>query len=168
MSNPNNNITLVGRLSQDKKVFKNADGSHNVLLTLAVENNFQSKNPDTKKVETLTNFIPLRAYVPASVNGLGSWDRVGKGDLISLNARLAAVPYTKDGQVQYPLSVEVDGWPQFLESKAVTDARAAKRAVEAAGADSADEGKSAREIELERQLAEARGESAVSTEPFQG
>jgi single-stranded DNA-binding protein len=129
MSNPLNSGTVTGRVSQDIKEFKNADGSKVLLATIAVDDNFKS-GPDQK---VATQFIPVRAFLSKAVTGRGSWDRVHKGDLISVNVRLSATPYQKNGETVYPdLSAEVDGFPQFLEPKAI--ARAARNAVAAPAA----------------------------------
>lgn len=129
MANPNNFGGLVGRLAQDPTVFINSDKSKTVLITLAVDDNFVSGAD--RKVKS--QFIEIRAFVPASVEGNGSWDRTHKGDLVSVATRLASRPYTdKDGNTVYPpVTVEADGYPSFLESKKTVDERAARRAVEA-------------------------------------
>lgn len=128
MANPLNNGTLVGRVSQDIREFPNADGSKVLLATIAVDNNFTSGADKTAK----TQFVPVRAFLPKSVSGRGSWDRVHKGDLIAVQTRISCEPYTKNGETVYPdPTIEVDGFPQFLESKSVTDARAARNAVAA-------------------------------------
>lgn len=126
MANPLNNGTLTGRVSQDIKEFPNSDGSKVLLATIAVDNNFVSGADKTAK----TQFVPVRAFLPKSVSGRGSWDRVHKGDLISIQTRISCEPYQKNGETVYPApTIEVDGYPQFLESKATTEARAARNAV---------------------------------------
>lgn len=163
MANPNNFGVLTGRVSQDKVVFQNSDGSKTVLVTIAVDDNFRS-GADRK---TKTQFISARAFIPASVDGLGSWDRVGKGDLISANIRLAAAPYEKNGETVYPdVQVEFDGYPQFLESKAVTEARAAKKAVASAPAEPTEETADEKIARLQAELAAAQGVDVDSTSPF--
>lgn len=128
MANPHNLGTLTGRVAQDIREFPNGDGSKVLLLTLAVDNNFASGAD--RKVKT--QFIPVRAFLGKTLEGRGSWDRVGKGDLISLATRISCEPYTKDGQTVYPApTIEADGFPQFLEPKAVTEARAARNATAA-------------------------------------
>lgn len=168
MSNPLNNGTLTGRTTQVIKEFANNDGSKVLLVTLAVEDNFRSGVDKTAKAQ----FIPLRVFIPKNVNGRGSWDRVGKGDLISVQTRLACTPYQKDGVTVYPeVSVEVDGFPQFLESKAVTDARAARNAVAADAAPAVPADETAEET-IARLQAELAAQTATpnydETSPFAG
>lgn len=166
MANPLNTGTLVGRISQDIKEFPNADGSKVLLATIAVDNNFLSGADKAAK----TQFIPVRAFLPKSVVGRGSWDRVHKGDLIAIQTRISCEPYTKNGEQVYPdPTIEVDGFPQFLESKAVTEARSARNAVAAPAvpADETDEQKIARlTAELAAQSAPATNYDETS--PFAG
>lgn len=164
MSNPLNNTTLVGRPSQDLHEFpQNADGSVTIAMTLAVDDNYVS-GPDRK---VKTNFISTRIFVPASVRaqgGNGSWDRVHKGDLIAVSARLSQKPYTdRNGETVYPNAptVEIEGFPQFLESKQTVDARAARAmaaqpAQPAAAAAPQDDAAAAHIAQLEAQIAAAR------------
>jgi len=164
MANPLNNGTLTGRVAQDKKVFPNADGSKVVLVTLAVDNNFVS-GADRK---VRTQFVPVRAFLPKTVQGLGSWDRVGKGDLISVSTRIACEPYEKNGETVYPdPTIEVDGFPQFLESKQVTEARAAKHAVSTPAAEETPEQQIAR-LQAELDAANSAQSIAEATSPFAG
>ncbi|ROR76100.1 Single-stranded DNA-binding protein [Plantibacter flavus] len=133
MSNPLNGGTLVGRVSQDIKEFPNNDGSKVLLTTLAVDDNFVSGTGDDRKAQT--QFIPVRIFLAKTVTGRGAWDRVHTGDLIAIETRIACQPYQKDGQTVFPSpTIEVDGFPQFLEPKSVTDARQARKAVEAPAA----------------------------------
>lgn len=131
MTNAANHGVLIGRLSQDIKQITNRDGSVTQLITLAVDDDYKS-GPD-KKVQT--NFIPLRDFVRAG--GTNLWGGVHKGDLIAVPFRISAKPYEKDGKTEYPLSLETDGAPRYLEPKTVTEARAAKAA--AAAPEAADE-----------------------------
>jgi single-strand DNA-binding protein len=166
MTNPLNTGTLVGRVSQDIREFKNNDGSKVLLATLAVDDNFVS-GPDKK---AKTQFIPVRAFIAKGVNGRGSWDRVGKGDLIGVGIRISAAPYEKAGETVYPEpSIEVDGFPQFLESKAVTEARAARNAV-AAPAEPVVETPEETIARLQSELAaqSAPATNYDETSPFQG
>lgn len=179
MANPLNNGTLTGRVSQDIKEFPNSDGSKVLLLTLAVDNNFVSGPDKTAK----TQFPPLRVFLPKSVAGRGSWDRVHKGDLISVSTRIACEPYQKNGETVYPApTIEVDGFPQFLESKATTEARVARNAVaEPAAAPAAEDAPAAAAApaaespeetiaRLEAQLAAQNGSQPNynNTSPFAG
>lgn len=119
MANPNNLVTITGRLARDLTVKTNSDHSTTILGTLMVDENFT--NRDGKVASQPINF---QAFIPASVNGLGGWGNVGKGDLLSMAGRLTNPSYEKDGQMVYPgMRLEIDGFPQFLESRAVTQAR---------------------------------------------
>lgn len=160
MANPLNNGTLTGRVAQEIKEFPNADGSKVLLITLAVDNNFVS-GPERK---AKTQFVPVRAFLAKSVNGRGSWDRVGKGDLVSVSTRIACEPYTKNGETVYPdPTIEVDGFPQFLEPKSVTEARQARHAIADTPAEETAEQQIAR---LQAQLDEQN--LAEATSPFAG
>jgi len=163
MANPLNNGTLTGRVAQEIKEFPNADGSKVLLVTLAVDNNFLS-GPDRK---AKTQFVPVRAFLPKSVDGRGSWGRVGKGDLVSIQTRIACEPFEKNGETVYPSpTIEVDGYPQFLESKATTEARAARKATAAPEVPAADdESPEAQIARLQQEIAD-RDSIAASTSPF--
>lgn len=166
MSNPTNHGSVVGRVTQAHKVFENANGSKTVLVTLAVDNNYRSG----PKQEVQTNLVPLRAYVPAGTEGLGSWDRVNVGDQIAQNFRIAAVPYEKDGITQYPVTLETDGPPAFLESRATTAARAAKRnqgSSDPAGPPAGSKAEQLARLEAELAAADGGDQGAPSAEnPF--
>lgn len=126
MSNPRNNGNLIGRVSQEPKVFPNADGSKVLLLTIAADDNFASGKDRKAK----TQFVPVRAFIPKTVDGLGAFENVHKGDLIAVSTRISCEPYEKNGETVYPApTIEIEGFPQFLESKAVVDARLARNAV---------------------------------------
>lgn len=127
MSNPANNGTLIGRLSQDVKAFANQDGSQKLMISIAVEDNFKS-GPEQK---AQTSFVQVEAFVGAGKSA-GGWDRVHKGDLIAVQFRVDARSYTgKDGKTVYPVKLVVEGFPTFLEPKSVTDKRLAQGAVTA-------------------------------------
>jgi len=165
MGNPLNHGSVIGRVSQDIKEFVNGDGSKTLLVTVAADDNFLSGTDRKAK----TQFVPLRVFLAKSVNGRGSWDRVGKGDLIAVDYRISAAPFEKNGEMVYPApTLEVDGFPQFLEPKSITEARAAKNAVAAPAApvDESDADKIAR---LTAQLAEqsAPVTNYDETSPFQ-
>jgi len=171
MANPANHGTIIGRVSQDIKEFPNADGSKSLLVNIAVDDNF--KSGADQKVQT--NYVPVRVFLSNKVNGRGSWDRVHNGDLIAVDYRIKAQPYVKDGQNVYPVTLEVEGFPLFLENKATVDARAARKAVAAQAAQTAPEAPAAEQGEtaeqkvarLEAELAAAQGGAGYSTDsPF--
>lgn len=168
MSNPLNNGHITGRVAQDLQVFPNADGSKSVLVTVAARDNFLSGTGEDRKAQS--QFVDLRAFIPATVEGLGSWDRVGNGDLIALDYRLSRRPYTnKDGVTVYPdVTVEVVGYPAFLESSKVTQERAARKAV-AAEAPAPESTLSETDAqELARLRAQQEQLAAEATTPFAG
>jgi len=156
MSNPANNGTLIGRLAQDIKEFKNADGSRTLAITLAVDDNYRSGADKTSKAQ----FIPLRVFLSKTTEGLGSWGNVHQGDKIAVNTRLSCTPYEKDGATVYPpATVEVDGFPQYLDDKSVVDARLARKALASAPVP-ADETTDQKVARLEAQIA---AQAAVET-----
>lgn len=179
MSNIANNLNLIGNISQIPKRLTNANGSQTVLITLAVEDDFRSTNEKGEKVYQ-ANFIPVRVYVrPEVVNsGKNMWDRVTKGSPIAVGAHVSARAYTdkKTDETVYPKpSLEADGFPKFLESKAEGDARLAKNAAEeaakngpaadapAAGSEETAEQKADR---LQRELNEARAAAAAQEDGY--
>lgn len=163
MANPANKGSLIGRLAQDIKEFSNSDGSKKQLITIAVEDNFKSG----PKKEVQTNFIQLENFVAAGRTA-GGWDRVHKGDLVAVDFRIDAKPYTKDGVTEYPTKLVVDGFPTFLEPKSVTDKRAAERTAKETTSADAPEGNDveaeARIAALEAELAAARGEAPATAD----
>lgn len=168
MSNPRNNGNLIGRVSQEPKVFPNADGSKVLLLTVAADDNFASGADRKAK----TQFVPVRVFINKNTDGLGAWDNVHKGDLIAIQTRISCEPYEKNGETVYPApTIEVEGFPQFLESKSVVDARLARNAVAApAAAAPANESEAETIARLQRELAAAQGGQAdfANTDPFNG
>lgn len=133
MSNPVNTLTLVGRTTRDFVIKENSDGSKTLLGTLAVDANYQ-----TREGESITDFIPFQTFINRTVKGIGSWANVGKGDQIAVSASVQLRPYQKNGETVYPeVSVVVEGYPQFLESRSVTTARRAEQ-VKAAAAPAAE------------------------------
>ena len=129
MSNPANSGTLIGRVAKGGvKAFTNSDGSRKLVFNLAVDENFTRSG----KSGVDTDFIPVSTFIPAKAQGLGSWERVHEGDLIAINIRISCKNYVgKDGETVFPpATIEVDGYPQYLEPKSVVDARAARKAQE--------------------------------------
>lgn len=117
MSNPANHGSLIGRLASDPKVFENTDGSRRLLATVAVDDNFKNRAGERK-----TQFIQVEAFLPAG-STMG-WDRTGKGDLIAVEYRIDTTAYAdKNGEMQYPVRLVVEGTPSYLEPKSVTEAR---------------------------------------------
>lgn len=166
MANPTNFGVLTGRASRDPQVFTNADGSKTALVTMAVEDNFVSGSDRKAK----THYIPVRVFVPKNVEGLGSWGRIHEGDQFSVSTRVSCESYIDkktNERVYPPATIEADGYPQFLESKQVTEERAARKALAAQA-----ETPAAAPVQetAEQELARLRAELAdrEATAPFAG
>jgi len=107
------------------KTLENSNGSKSLRATIAVDDNYKGRDGNRK-----TQFVQVEAFLPKD-HSLG-WDRTGKGDLIAVQYRVDTTPYAdKDGVMQYPIRLVVEGAPTYLESQAVT---AARKAPAAAGA----------------------------------
>lgn len=113
-----NSTILVGRLSKDPLVKKTKSGLSYLQFTLIVE---RDKKKDGKKV---ADPIPCVAWrKTADLMG----DFLRKGSLIDVSGKLQTRMYTKENQRHFVVEVIVDDF-HILESKFVTDQRAAKRA----------------------------------------
>lgn len=133
MSNPANNSNLIGRLAGDPKIFENKDGSKKVLFTLYADRNYLNS-----KGERDSDALPLEAFVPAKVNGVGPYSNIHKGDLVAVGSTLRMDTYQDaSGKTVYKLKVIAEDI-RFLESRSVTSARlngrieAAQNALQAA------------------------------------
>lgn len=160
MTNASNNGNLIGRLAADPKAFMNTDGSKKVLFTLYVDRNY--KGADNK---TISDQVRVEAFLNNKVDGLGPFAYAHQGDLVALSTHIEQLPYTaKNGEKVYPdTKVIVDGI-QFLESRATTQTRMARRSVAAAPA--AAEGETAQAAPAE-QGTSAEGANAYDNEaPF--
>lgn len=111
-----------GRLAKDPVVFDNTDGSKKVMLTIMTQNNFKGK--DGKRGTTA---VPVEAFIR---NGgeLGAYALVHKGDMVGVQYTVTPNNYTdKDGKDVFGITLLAQGI-DLKESKATTDARAAKNA----------------------------------------
>lgn len=127
-TNLSNFAVLKGRLTKDIVSFLNKDGSRKVLVTIAVDNNWVNK-ADGKRG---TQFINLEAFLPANVQGLGAYEHMHSGDLVSFGAHVESDQYKgKDGQTVYAQKIVIDQ-VQFEEPRSVTQARLAQRVANAA------------------------------------
>lgn len=124
MSNAANTGTLIGRLAADPRVFNNSDGSKKVVFTLYVDRAYK-----TSDGKTLSDQVPVEAFVSNQVNGLGPFAYAHQGDLVALGTHIEALPYTKDGQIVYAAPKVIIDDIKFLESRGATTARLAKRVV---------------------------------------
>lgn len=125
MSNALNNGNLTGRLAADPRAFANKDGSKKVVFTVYVDRAY--RNSEGK---TISDAIPVEAFVNKTVDGLGPFGFVHQGDLVALNTHIELVPYTAaNGEKVYPTAKIIVDNISFLESRGATNARLAKRAV---------------------------------------
>lgn len=122
MANVRNQGIATGRLTKAIAAFKNSDGSRKMMVTLAVPNNYK----DAEGKQT-SEFIQLEGYVPADKED-GVYALMHEGDLVSIGYSVKTNNYTdKDGQAVYGQVLRINS-VELLETKAVTDARAAKKA----------------------------------------
>lgn len=123
-TNQNNMGFVTGRLVRDISVNNNSDGSKKVKYTIAAQNNFKGK--DGKRGVA---YVPIDAFIPAGKD-LGVHNLMHKGDLVSVEYTVTPNNYTdKEGKAVYGITLLERG-VELRESKAVTDARAAKNAAE--------------------------------------
>lgn len=123
--NLNNTVDVTGRLAADPRVFVNSDGSRKVVFTLFADHNYTNKATG----ERGSDRVPFEAFVSKDAAGLGVYDYMHQGDLVRVPARAVEESYPKGGATVYELKLKVDTENvQLLESKSVTQARAAKRA----------------------------------------
>ncbi len=127
MVNTSNMVIVTGKMVSDIKTFDNKDGSKKVRFNVAAANNY--KNTSDGKRES--QFIPFEAFIPAG-KGLGVFDIIHQGDLVSIAATIKNNNYEANGEKVYGLILAVESVTP-MEAKAVTDARQARRiAAEAA------------------------------------
>lgn len=122
MANVRNQGTAIGRLTKDIAAFKNADGSRKMMVTLAVQNNYKDSEG-----KTTSEFISLEGFVPKDKED-GVYALMHEGDLVGIGYSVKTNNYTdKDGNPQYGQVLRINDI-ELLETKATTDARAAKKA----------------------------------------
>lgn len=130
--NTRNYFQVIGRLTEDVKVFDNKDGSKKIRFTVAARDNFARKDG-----ERSSQFIPVEVFRNAdsvAKTGLGLYANVHKGDLVCVSGNIANNNYTdKDGNKHYDLVLQVASC-DMLEPKSVTDMRQISRATQAADA----------------------------------
>lgn len=121
--NIRNNGILVGRLTKDVKMFQNADKSRKALVTIAVPNNY--KDADGKQT---SEYIQVEGFVPAEKSD-GVYAFMRKGDLVAIGYGVKTNNYTDktSGEEVYGQVLRINSI-ELLESKSVTDARAARAA----------------------------------------
>lgn len=83
----------IGRLVRQPKVYKNRDGSHKVLYTLAVNRNFQNKEGRRD-----SDFVNLEAFLPAGRKVDQSvYSRLRVGELVAVHYTIRTGTYTDAG-----------------------------------------------------------------------
>ena len=125
--NLNNNAHFEGRLTKAPVAFENKDGSHKVMMTLACRRNYPNSagNYDS-------DFVEIEAFVPASVHGLGVYDKLAKGDMVGVGCSVRSSSYTgKDGKTVYKQVLQATS-VALREKKSVSEARRAADAGTAA------------------------------------
>ena len=126
MMNVRNFGVVEGRLTREPAVFTNKDGSKKIKLTLAVQDNFKSKDADGKPVKN-SQFVQLDAYLPAArAKGNTVYDLINKGDMIGVQYSVRSNVYvTEGGETVYGQVLQVES-VDLKETKATVAARAAK------------------------------------------
>jgi single-stranded DNA-binding protein len=115
----------TGRLTRNPQIFENKDGSRKVLFTIAVQDNFHNRQNQKN-----SQFLPMEAFISKdsfAKNGLGVYALMHKGDKVTVQYTVKTPSFEKDGQTEYKVSL-VPETIDLLESKSVTEARAAANA----------------------------------------
>ncbi|MBO5435329.1 hypothetical protein J6A31_05890 [bacterium] len=112
----NNSLQLQGRITAVKEYSEGKAAN----VTIAVDNG-KDKNGNARDA----SFIQLKSFTPASYNAIKT------GMKVRIFGHVAPSQYEKDGEPVYTQDLVAD-YIEFLESKAIVDAReAAKVAAEA-------------------------------------
>ena len=129
MANAQNSGIVIGRLSKAVAAFQNGDRSRKMMVTLAVPNNYKDAQGNTT-----TEFVSLEGFVPADKQD-GVYGLMHEGDLVAIGYHLKSNNYTDktSGEQVYGQVCRIDSI-ELLETKAVTEARAQRKAEEAAKA----------------------------------
>lgn len=121
MKNIRNYGIVTGRLVRDPKIYNNREGSRKVLFTVAVLDNYKSKDGHYH-----SQFVSLEAFVPGKQKDNGVYGYINSGDLIICSYTVQSNVYTnKDGNTVYGQVLMVND-VALLESKATKEARQAK------------------------------------------
>ena len=118
-----NSTILVGRLSKDPKVKKTNSGTSYLQFTLIVERDY--KKNGKKEIDP----IPCIAW-REKAESMEKYLR--RGSLIDISGKLQTRTYTKGNQRVFVVELIAEDY-HILESKAVTDQRAARRAAQENG-----------------------------------
>lgn len=122
--NPKNFGIAIGRLTRDITRFTNNDGSQKLMIHLAVDNNFLSRDKQRH-----SQFLDFEAYIPAG-REFKVYDLMHKGSMVELQYSLRSNTYERDGQTVYTQTAQIET-VQLLESKSAAEARRAAAADEA-------------------------------------
>lgn len=150
MANPNNNAIFSGRLGADPKIFPNKDGSAKVKISLYAQNNFKNKDGSTGTVRG-----SFEAFLSKDkmAKGLGVYERMHKGDSISVMYEIRNNDYQlPDGSTSYNEIKQITS-VTLNESKQITDARQANRAMNNQAAAAAEAAALLKQQEMASQLA---------------
>lgn len=110
MSNPRNNITLVGRITKDVEVKTSQNGISTVSFTLAVDRAYKNQNGEREAD------FPFCVAYRKTADIIGQY--CGKGDLVAVQGDIRTRSYDdRDGKKVYVTEVNVDNIT-MLESKA--------------------------------------------------
>lgn len=120
----------TGRISKDIVAFSNADGSRKMMVNIAAPNDYKGKDGKTS-----SEFIALEGFVPSDKPD-GVYALMHKGDLVSIQYTVKSNNYTdkKTGEPVFGQTLRIEK-VALLESKSVTDARAARNAAATADAE---------------------------------
>lgn len=88
---------VTGRLTRDVIIKENDGGSKTVLINVAAKNNY--KNADGGYDP---QYCDLKAFIPASANGLGVYGYMKKGTMVTLHYSLRQEHFVdKEGKERY-------------------------------------------------------------------
>lgn len=120
MPAPTNSGTATGRLASAPRHFVSENGSKHVLFTVMVDRPFRNRETGQRDSDA----IPLEAWVQPETAGLGVYDMLGKGDLVSVGYTVRSSSYAdkSTGEVLYRTALVVDSLT-MLESRTVTQQR---------------------------------------------
>ena len=122
--NPKNFGVVIGRLSQDKRVFQH-QGFSTVMLKIAVDDNYKDKNGRQN-----TQFLSFQQNIdqPNPGDGLGVYEFIEKGDLVQITYQARNNNYMgKDNKMVYE-DIRAITNIVMLESKAVKNDRKQRQA----------------------------------------
>lgn len=122
------NLSVIeGRLVEDPRITKNSDGSKGIMIKL-----FHDTGRIDKAGKVIGCTINVKAFIKAGVDATSPYEMCHEGDLIAIQGENRCdKPYMRDGVKIYPPQYILAQKIEFRESKAVTDARLAKKRAKA-------------------------------------